>query len=359
MNLIRILLAVISVTILPMTVGTLFLPREDGHRPIFAWIYGQIFLWAGFLFTCVPMVLAGKEFPLVKQRYFWFCGACLALALPVFVIRRLKGKSGGEKKTGIPGKPLSRAAKIAWCAFSVLVLIQVACAIFLMYEDGDDAFYVAITTFSKEVQTLYRNIPYTGAYTGLELRHSLAPFPVWVAVLADVAGASGAATAHVGMPLLILGMTYGLFYLLGVALLGGEGEKKDWGIPVFMCFAALLVIFGGYSIYSAENFLIVRAGQGKAVLANVVIPALLYLTVILMQKLEKKEKTPFSLWVLIWATMTTGCLCSTLGSFLLCVFLGVVILCSLVVYRRWKLIFGTFVALLVPAVMAGLYVFRG
>ena len=367
MTVIRILLAIMMVTILPMLVGMVFLPlKEKGARVLLAWIGGQLLLWAGFLVICVPMVLAGSRFTRVRLAYFAFCGAATMLSVLLFFLRRGKlrnGKEGPVKASGTESPaPKSerekRAAIALWSLFAVLFLIQVFCVFFLRYEDGDDAYYVAITTYSKEVGTMYRNIPYTGAYSGLDLRHSLAPFPVWVAVFADVAGLSGAVTAHVLMPLLILAMTYALYYLLGESLLG-EKDGKGWKMPLFLCFAALLVLFGGYSIYSAENFLIVRAGQGKAVLANVVIPALLYATVLLVGRLEKKEKIPFSQWVLLCGVMMAGCLCSTLGTFLLCVFLGVVTLCALVIYRSWKLLPGVLVSLLAPAVMAGLYVFWG
>lgn len=377
MTVLRILLAIMMVTILPMLVGMVFLPlKEKGARALLAWIGGQLLLWAGFLVICVPMVLTGSEFSMVRLAYFAFCGAAALVSLLVFFLgkgRRKEGDGGTPKaaeakaetpkamkvKAETPESKRKKHAELAlWGVFAMLLLIQVFCVFFLRYEDGDDAYYVAITTYSKEVGAMYRNIPYTGAYSGLDLRHSLAPFPVWVAVFADVAGLSGAITAHVLMPLLILAMTYALYYLLGESLLG-EKDGKGWKMPLFLCFAALLVLFGGYSIYSAENFLIVRAGQGKAVLANVVIPSLLYATVLLTGRLEKKEKIPFSQWVLLCGVMMAGCLCSTLGTFLLCVFLGVVTLCALVIYRSWKLLPGVLVSLLAPAVMAGLYVFWG
>lgn len=360
MTVIRLLLACIMVTVLPAAVGTIFLPlKTGGARVLLAWIYGQICLWAGFLFVCVPMVLLKKEFPQVERTYFGFCALMLLLSGACFLLRKKKrATEGGEPLAAKAKRERSRGALLLWICFGVILAIQIFCVFYLRYEDGDDAYYVAITSYAKEVKALYRNIPYTGQYTELDVRHALAPFPVWVAVLADVAGLSGAATAHAFMPVFILAITYGLFYLLGERLLlTRDGLGESWRMPLFMTFAGLLVTFGGYSIYSAENFLIVRAGQGKAVLANVAIPALLYAVVLMMQRLEKQEKLPVSLWIMICAAMTTGCLCSTLGSFLLCVFLGVVILCGLVIYRRWTLIIGGAASVAVPLVMAAIYVF--
>lgn len=358
MTLVRILAAILMVTVLPMTVGTIFLPlKEKGARLLFAWIFGQIFLWCGFLFVCVPMVLLNQDFTQVGRAYGLFCGAFFLLSCLLLFVRRKEIFPLHRKDGTKQGK--DRLSILLWCVFGAFLLVQLICVFTLMYEDGDDAFYVAITTYSKELKTLYRNIPYTGAYTGLDARHSLAPFPVWVAVFAEVAGQSGAVTAHILMPILILLMTYGLYYLLGEELLGRSEGDGGWRMPAYMCFAALLVTFGGYSIYSAENFLIVRAGQGKAVLANVIIPALLCLTAILMSRLEQKKKIPWTLYLILGAVMTAGCLCSTLGSFLLCVFFGVAALCALIAYRRWTLIAGTFCTVLVPLAMMALYVALG
>ena len=248
--------------------GTIFRPlKNEGRGILFAWIYGQVCLWATFLFACVPMILADAKFPLVETTYLALCGAWLVLSGILFLARRGKASPKAAEpdlqgQRGEKGSPSgSKAATLLWCVFAAVVILQVFCVFYLKYEDGDDAYYVAITSYSKEVHTLYRNIPYTGAYTGLDFRHSLAPFPVWVAVLADVAGLSGATTAHVIMPIFILFMTYGLYFLLGEHLMGEE-KKKSWTMPLFMSFAALLVTFGGYSIYSAENFLIVTIGPG-------------------------------------------------------------------------------------------------
>ena len=44
-----------------------------------------------------------------------------------------------------------------------------------------------------------------------------------------------------------------------------------------MIFCAVLIWFSGYSIYNSENFQMIRIWQGKACLASVFLPLLLYL----------------------------------------------------------------------------------
>lgn len=357
MTVLRILLTCIMLTILPMAVGTLFLPlkEEKGARPLFAWIAGQMTLWAGFQAICVPAILRKLKAAQVMKAYFVFCVLLLLTAGVTALLR--KGKRPAKMKwRGLTREKGGRIPLLLWGIFAVLCAIQVFCVFFLAYEEGDDAFYVAITTFSRELGTLYDKIPYTGEGTVLDARHALAPFPVWVAVPAVLSGLSGAATAHVVMPLFILAMAYGIYYLLGEKLLKSDGADHGWKMPLFMCFVSLLVTYGGYSVYSAENFLIVRAGQGKAVLANVVIPFSLYLLVLLLERLERKEKVRGLLWLLLFVVMTAGCLCSTLGSFLLCIPLGIATFCGMISYGRWKIVAGMIFAMLMPVLMAAAYV---
>lgn len=358
---IRIFLACMGITIFPVLLGNALTSSKDrGERLLFSWIYGQLTLWAAFLALSVPMILIGKNYAQVRTAYVVLCVGLLVLSGGWSLATWLRRKKTGAGQGAEPQNPWFGRdlwTRVLWIAFACILLVQVFCALFLAYEDGDDAYYVAITTYCQGEKPLYRIIPYTGFTTELQARHALAPFPVWVALLAEASGLSGAATSHVMMPLFVLFMTYGLYVLIGRRLFQTQlGQGRSWTLPLFLCVVALLILFGGYSIYSPETFLIVRAAQGKAVFANVVIPALVYVMMLLLESLEKQEKLPLRLWVVLFMVMTTGCLCSSLGGFLLCVFLGVAVFCGCICYRRWKLLLGAFVTMLVPMVVAALYV---
>lgn len=59
----------------------------------------------------------------------------------------------------------------------VLLLVQLVLAVLMVYGDGDDAYYVAISAAAEESGRMYQKIPYTGMHTELDVRHGLAPFP--------------------------------------------------------------------------------------------------------------------------------------------------------------------------------------
>ena len=114
-------------------------------------------------------------------------------------------------------------------------------------------------------------------------------------------------------------------------------EKQDV-LPLFLIFMGLLVLFGYYSFYTVENFLIARSRQGKAALGSIVIPMLLLLLLLFLRKLQEGEKTSLKYYVLLVAVNITGCLCSTLGALLCCLLMGIAGLCAAVIYRKWKML---------------------
>ncbi|MBP5223235.1 MAG: hypothetical protein J6Z35_08765 [Lachnospiraceae bacterium] len=370
MDVIRVLMICIVTYGCSAVVGSVFACGKRGaEKLVFSVAAGFSVLWAGFLVICVPMILRRMYFADVYRVYLAFCLVAFVTGSIVWIRRIIlgkkavsaAGKSSFEKSGDIRRilkqnvfKSEEGRALLLWMLFFVFLLLQLILVFFLAYEEGDDAFYVAVTTFSKDMGRLYTNSAYMGNYVGLDARHALAPFPVWVAVLAQLSGLSGAAASHVVLPLIMIPLTYGLYYLFGRKLFVKENDTK-WKLPLFLCFAELLVLFGGYSSYAAENFLLVRAGQGKAVLANGIILLLLYLLLECMERLERKEAPGFVLWCLIFLTVSAGCLCSTQGSLLLCILLGCAALCGAAVYKRWLLLVQMLACIPVPLVVAGLY----
>jgi hypothetical protein len=367
---IQIGMSVLLLIIVPMIAGTLFQKVNSGHgKMISCWISGHLFLWAGFQLLSVPLILLRRGFTDVVLCYSGFQIVAVLLAVILLLLSRKKValpagdstcdglkkqeklcKKTREKEAVHRDKP-EKKTLILWGVFSVLLLLQMILGLFLAYEEGDDAFYVSISTSTQAANNMYQILPYSGLSTGLDARHGLAPFPIWIAYLARMAQMPAVSMAQLIVPIVIVGMSYGVFYLLAEHLFA---EKRE-NIPFFMVLMAVLVLFGGYSNYSAENFLLVRATQGKSVVANVILPVLIWLLFVLMARLQKEQKTGIGFWVLPAVTMIAGCLCSTLGGLLTCMMLGVVGICMAVVYRRWKVLLPLVLCCVPPVVFALAY----
>ncbi len=295
----------------------------------FMWVSGYMLSWALFQLESVPLVvLQVPEGFAVLVPIFGVSSLALAAA-GAFLLFRARSHSG--RLSLIRGREdQSRANRVYWGIFLALVALQLVLAVAMNYQDGDDAYYVAVSTLTESNNTLYKMMPYSMGVTGMDLRHGLAPFPVWIAFLARISGIPAVSVAHVAAPLFLISTTYLIYYQIGGLIFARKREK----LPLFLCFTALLTIFGNYSIYTAENFMLARSRQGKAALGSIVIPMVFLLFLMILDRAEKGQKSSLMLWLLLGATVTAACLCTTLGTMLMCLLLGVTGLCSAFAYRQ-------------------------
>lgn len=337
--LVRILIMALWLSVIPAVVGSGFRKviagdkttgRDPAGRLVAGWVSGQILLWAVFQLICAPCVLWEVTFDKVVLSF----GVVTAvLAVAGVALTAAEGRKLGQVPVRkVFGQNQDRVRLCLWICFFALLGLQMVQAVRLTYADGDDAYYVAVSSITENAETLYRKMPYTGGTTDVDIRHGLAPFPVWIAFLARVSGIPAVSAAHVAVPLMLIPMTYGIFYLLGRRLFAGK-EKK---LPLFLIFTELLILFGDYSIYTVENFMLARSRQGKSALGSIILPVLLLLLLVFADRVAEQRKCGVAYWILLCAVMTAGCLCSTLGAFLLCLLTAVAGICIAVSYRRFR-----------------------
>ncbi len=346
--------------LIPLAVGAIpavFVDKKQQNIG-FMWTTGYILLWAVFQVLCVGLILTeGVTWEGFFQTHFpYVIYAFLAVGIVLAAV------GGGawclhckkqKNALGVPKLEIlkNKKAAVFWGIFLLLLGIQLVCSVTMRYADGDDAYYVAVSTITESSNTMYKIQPYSVGSTGLNTRHSLAPFPIWIAFLARISGCHTTAVAHTVVSTILIFMTYVIYAQIGKLLFA---EKKEM-LPVFLSFTALLVIFGDYSIYTPENFMIARSRQGKAALGNIIVPMVILLFLLLFERIKEQKKTEWMLWILLGATVTSACLCSTLGTFLMCLFLGIIGLCAGLVYRRWELIWKTALCCSPAMVYAVLY----
>ena len=145
-------LAVLTLA-LPMWVGHCFAAVDKPHKnAVFLWISGQMLLWAGFQVICVPVILLEGRFRHVMIGYSVYLLVLLVLAT-VFWFRNPRGlRPVRQEKTAKSEK----AEVLLWVIFAVLLLIQLVLAVVMVYGDGDDAYYVAISTAAQESGKMYQ-----------------------------------------------------------------------------------------------------------------------------------------------------------------------------------------------------------
>lgn len=340
---------ILLVLLVPGLVGgfTASFVKEQKKSIGFMWISGCMTVWALFQVLCVYAIFrkgdAGYHF---LRKYFLLGMLLLALlGLVTQLIVRIQEKKGKAAK-----RKMGKGEKIGYVLFFLLFFFQIFMAVFYTYGDGDDAYYVAVSTLTESSKTLYKLMPYSMGNTTMDMRHSLAPFPVWIAMLADYCQMKPVVVAHTMLPPVLISITYMIFYKIGTILF----EEKKERLPYFLSLVSLLILFGDTSYYTAENFMLARSRQGKAALGSIVIPMVIYLTLLIFKRLEKKEKGGYMPYFLLMQTVMAACLCSTLGTFLSCVLIGGLGLCGVMVYRKWECIWKMAVSC-VPAVIFALF----
>lgn len=313
-------------------------------------------MWAGFQLLSVPLILRRAEFGSLVKLFWGYMGGMLLLAAVTMARRLAKREKMQSPVANVRGGGADRAGHvILWGIFWGLLLFQLVQAVRMTYADGDDAFYVAISTITQNADTMYQKLPYTGGGTELDIRHGLAPFPIWISFLANASGMQTVIVAKTVLPVALISMTYAVFYLTGLRLF----SKKEGQLPLFLIFAEILVLFGNYSIYTVENFMIARSRQGKAALGSIVIPFLLFLFLVLFERMQKAERIPPRLYLLFGAAAMTGCLCSTLGALLVCMMMGIAGGLGAVCYRRPRCLLPLTICCVPCACYALLYLVLG
>lgn len=347
----QLLILTILLIAMPMLAGGLFVyVNGRAANPLFLWVSGQICLWAGFQVICVALVLAERSF---TQVVFWFsCYGVLAAVLGAVSLLFRWRKGRAAEISAAPGQT-GRSGTVLWILFGAVLLFQLVQAVRMTYADGDDAFYVALSTIIQGDDAMYHKLAYTGSTTELDVRHGLAPFPAWIAYFARMSGMETASVAHLVLSCVLIALSYAVLYLLGSLLF----PEKDAKLPLFMLFTELLVLFGDYSFYTVENFMIARSRQGKAALASIVIPFLFYLLLLWLRAQEKREKLPVMFYPLLFGTFASGCLCSTLGALLTCMLTGIVGVLGAAGYKRWTQLFPIAVCCAPGVCFAAMYLF--
>ena len=364
MEIIGFLVLIVWLLVIPVCIGGIpaaFVDKQS-KSPAFLCIAGYMLMWAVFQVICVPCVLLEeKYYGMFPAVVYGFGGVSILMALTGSILwyRRCRGTKSGQSKAGAANRKLKTALsgkeKIAWVIFGLLLTVQLAASVFMTYGDGDDAFYVVVSTLTEASDTLYKIMPYSIGETGLDIRHGLAPFPIWIAFLARISGFKVAFVAHVAVGTFLIGLTYVIYYKIGELL----WEDRRENLPIFLSFTALLVMFGDYSYKTPENFMIARSRQGKAALGNIIVPVIIMLLLMIFKQIQEQKKVQWMLWVLLCATVIAACLCSTLGTFLMCLLLGVAGLCAGVVYRHLRLTICMAVCCVPAVVFAAMYFLLG
>lgn len=343
--------------IVPLCIGLIpmrWIPEKKRNIGV-VFIAGYLIMLPLCWLVTVPCILLIKyESFLVMVR--WFTVLSLAAAVLGVSLTLLTKKQNKwiSLRPVIRIKEMPMETKVMWILFFCLVGWQLYKSFTLASFDGDDAEYVAQSLVTQQSNTMYLIKPYTGGTTDLDIRHSLAVLPVWIAYIGRMSGIHTTILAHSILPFLLIPLTYMVFYEIGKHLL----RKKKEYLPGFMVLMALIQMFGNVSIYTNETFFLTRTWQGKAVAAAFVIPATIWILLWIFDRDEETEKESMGgLWALLCLVNMTAGVCTSMVVFLNAIMIAAVAFWIMIAKRKFSVLVKAGMACIPNAVYMLLYLF--
>ena len=351
-----ILMILVWMVLIPFGMGLLITPWLKNRVDILvkSYLYGMVLYLASFQIIIITNMFTSNNFFVVCTVFSYVSmalagvGFVLSAALMVKKIKKISlSKSVGVAETDSKKKIENT---VLWILFAGTLVFQLIQAVRLTFPDGDDAYYVGTASFGTNMPQMYGRIPYTGATTEFDTRHCLAPFPYFIAFLSRFSGVKVGVIAHSILPVFFILFAYGIYYLIAK-----EVCRENREVPLFMLIVSVLFLFGNYSVYSMETFMMTRIRQGKASLGSFVLPLGFYLLIMFGKNIEKNKRDKIVSVFLLACTGLVGALLTTMGNFIYPCMVAVGGLCVCLGKKKWKDVLWVLGACVPSAIMALMY----
>ena len=295
--------------------------REAGFSDALrSWIFGQILLFGVLQLMAVPMILLRLKFDVLFWSY--LCVAVMLFGIGLWRLGR------GKTRIKMQKPQLNPLASVILVVTALLVLYQAGSFFFGMHLDEDDARWLAQANDALTYgDMLTRNFD-TGEYLGFfqAVKDVSSPWPMMWAIAGRLLRVRPSVFAHtVYAPIEVL-LMYGVYWLIGRELFDRIEARS-----VFIASVASVNLFFGGTVYTQSAFSLIRIWQGKATVAAVILPLLIYL-MICVGKRDRLED-----WVKLIVVDAAACLMSGMGvslAAIVIVVLGAYIVLAFARFRR-------------------------
>lgn len=333
--------------LLPICAGGILHTKKNSVSLAVQWLWGQFLLWAVFQPAAVMFILKERNLEELVPVYVAVGLVLGAAGLVNTIILWKKVHNSG----GVSRFMWIKEQKLLVGIFVILWLVQMVLLAVLAVNDGDDAFYMAVANQAECSGNMYTANVYAFGNSGLNYRYALAPFPIWIAFLSRISGVHTLIIGHVVLGITLVTMSYMIYAQIGKELFSDNYRKR----MQLLILIALLYIWGNTSSHTAESFLLLRSRQGKALVAGLVFPAMIYLLIKIGHALEQQQKATLQDFLLAAVIMLAGCLGSTLGGVLIILLWTSGLFFLAVGYKRWGLLPSGMVSALPGLIFAVIY----
>lgn len=289
---------ILYMLLIPSLIGMIYtyFSKDNKNNILLAFVAGYIIEFALFEIIAIPITFLKIKF--TTLLLIW---NILLIALSIIsVILNIKRYKEFFKYNFKQIKELP--------IITILVVILIGLQLFVvfryMHVDDDDAFYVGLATTTIYTNQIGMHNPSRGNEWGWQSRYVLSPFSIYIATLSEQVGLAPTAMAHTICPVLFISIMYMVYTLIAQKLF--KEDKK--AICLFLILINILYIFGNYSLRTNFTFALFRIWQGKAFLANIILPTIWYSLMI-----TSEEKMKLKQIIIMLVVMIATCLPTSLG----------------------------------------------
>jgi hypothetical protein len=345
--------------IVPLLLGKMMAQLINEHTSLSIsgvalwYLLGNILMYAVFQVIAVPEIFLKRKFSEVVVIWCVVTGILLVISIISLVrhfhINRIKQNITDTVKSTFVREKIGENILTTVVAIAAVLVVgwQMWAYYHYMYLDEDDSRYVVVANDaydSDEMFTIdYETGDATEEYT--PVRDLISPWSIYIALLSKLVGIYPTIVAHTILPVFLVLMAYCAYWLIADVLFKGK---------LLSCFTVVLVaaianMEFGNSVYTEGVFLLTRVWQGKAVVAGIMIPVMIYL----MYVTHYKEKRRVMCYVLLGLADAAMCLMSGIGIFFAGIMIAVYGVWSVIMSKRWVSLIGYILAS-VPTIAYGL-----
>ena len=201
----------------------------------------------------------------------------------------------------------NRKHYIAWTTIiAVVIIIFQLCYLYKnTYYEGDDAYYVNQATEALQRDIIYGINPENGIdEVPFSIHYCLSLWSMFYALLGNWFHISPTIIAHTVIPFLTIPFAYLVYLLMGQLLFEKDTEAQGY----FLIFVSVMHMFLPNIHTLAGSYLLLAPWMGKAILASISLPAVLYIMLRLTQKNHCKGD-----WILLFLLALSSCLHSSMA----------------------------------------------
>lgn len=284
MQIITIVLGVIANFIIYLSFGSLLLRKKGEELKLTTTILVGFFAYYSLFFVaCVPVMKMFR--PLSMLCWIWVPVVVAVVAVSATLCNGM----WSEKAKAIAGK--IKEHPVLFVLLIAIVAVQIWIVTTSYNFTLDASYYVAGVATNVDTNMINVYDPFTGAWQDhFEMRYFFATYPVSDAVWCYITGIPALVWTKSIMAAVVIILTNMIYYMIGSELFEGRSNEK-----IIMLGFVMLMNLMFVTIYTSSLFLYTRSYEGKAIVGNLSIMAVLYMFILYV-----KDKKPARFWLLLF-----------------------------------------------------------